>query len=102
MAIFDFVRHSSRKRGWGAGLTGIVVLCAIFFPARVSAGQQATPHKHSAPPVSKAPTAFAEGLNLNPKSTGIRNDMGNLYVAQGNLEQAEKEFREVVRLNPAN
>ena len=47
-------------------------------------------------------SAFQQGLKLNPKSTGIRNDMGNLYVAQGNLDLAEKEFREVVRLNPAD
>ncbi|MGB8493433.1 MAG: tetratricopeptide repeat protein [Candidatus Acidiferrum sp.] len=51
---------------------------------------------------TEALTAFQQGLKLNPKSTGIRNDMGNLYVAQGNLDLAEKEFREVVRLNPAN
>lgn len=46
--------------------------------------------------------AFQQGLKLDPKSTGIRNDMGNLYVLQGNLDQAEKEFREVLRLNPAD
>jgi tetratricopeptide (TPR) repeat protein len=46
--------------------------------------------------------AFQQGLKLSPNSTRIRNDMGNLYVAQGNLDQAEKEFREVVSLNPAD
>jgi tetratricopeptide (TPR) repeat protein len=51
---------------------------------------------------TEALTAFQQGLKLNPKSTGIRNDMGNLYVAQGNLDLAEKEFREVVRVNPAD
>jgi len=39
---------------------------------------------------TEALTAFQQGLKLNPKSTGIRNDMGNLYVAQGNLDLAEK------------
>ncbi len=47
-------------------------------------------------------TAFQQGLKLNPKSTGIRNDMGNLYVLQGDLDQADKEFREVLRLSPAD
>jgi tetratricopeptide (TPR) repeat protein len=51
---------------------------------------------------TEALSAFQRGLELNPKSTGIRIDMGNLYVAQGNLDLAEKEFREVVRLNPAD
>ncbi|MGB7730137.1 MAG: tetratricopeptide repeat protein, partial [Candidatus Acidiferrum sp.] len=47
-------------------------------------------------------TAFQQGLKLNAKSTGIRNDMGNLYVLQKDLDQAEKEFREVLRLSPAD
>ncbi|MGB2634649.1 MAG: tetratricopeptide repeat protein [Candidatus Acidiferrum sp.] len=47
-------------------------------------------------------TAFQQGLKLNQQSTGIRNDMGNLYVLQGDLDQAEKEFREVLRLSPAD
>lgn len=47
-------------------------------------------------------TTFQQGLKLNAKSTGIRNDMGNLYVLQGDLDQAEKEFREVLRLSPAD
>jgi tetratricopeptide (TPR) repeat protein len=51
---------------------------------------------------AEALTAFQQGLKLNPKSTGIRNDIGNLYVAQGNLDLAEKEFREVVRLSPTD
>ena len=50
----------------------------------------------------EALTAFQQGLKLNPKSTGIHNDLGNLYVAQGNLDLAEKEFREVLRLSPAD
>jgi tetratricopeptide (TPR) repeat protein len=51
---------------------------------------------------SEALTAFQQGLKLNPRSTSILNGMGNLYVAQGNLDLAEKEFREVVRVNPAD
>ena len=50
----------------------------------------------------EALTAFQQGLKLDPKATGIRNDLGNLYVAQGNLDLAEKEFREVLRINPAD
>ena len=50
----------------------------------------------------EALAAFQQGLKLNPKSTGIHNDLGNLYVAQGNLDLAEKEFREVLRLSPAD
>lgn len=50
----------------------------------------------------EALAAFEQGLKLNPKSTGLRNDMGNLYVLQGNVDQAEKEFREVLRLNGAD
>jgi tetratricopeptide (TPR) repeat protein len=51
---------------------------------------------------TEALSAYQQGLELNPKSIGIRIDMGNLYVAQGNFDLAEKEFREVVRLNPAD
>jgi tetratricopeptide (TPR) repeat protein len=46
--------------------------------------------------------AFQQGLKLNPRSTGIRNDLGNLYVLQGKLDEGEKEFREVLRLEPRN
>jgi len=154
MVTGGFVRRLSGKRGWRAGLTGIVTLSAIFFAGQGALGQQAAPNKQSGHPVSKAPspfadaedllrqgkledaqdklqeelqqnprpegyallglvytaekkyiealTAFQQGLKLNPKSTGIHNDMGNLYVAQGNLDLAEKEFREAVRLNPAD
>ena len=51
---------------------------------------------------TEALSAFQQGLKLDPKSTGIRIDMGNLYVAQGNFDLAENEFREVVRANPAD
>jgi tetratricopeptide (TPR) repeat protein len=50
----------------------------------------------------EALAAFQQGLKLNPKSTGIRNDLGNLYVVQGKIDLAEKEFREVVRLDPTD
>jgi tetratricopeptide (TPR) repeat protein len=50
----------------------------------------------------EALAAFQQGLKLNPKSTGIRNDLGNLYVVQGKIDLAEKEFREVVHLDPTD
>ena len=51
---------------------------------------------------TEALSAFQQALRLDPKSTRIRNDMGNLYVSLGKTDLAEKEFREVVRLNPAD
>ncbi len=51
---------------------------------------------------SEARAAFQQGLELDPKSMGIRNDLGNLYVNQGKIDLAEEEFREVVRLNQTN
>jgi tetratricopeptide (TPR) repeat protein len=46
--------------------------------------------------------AFEQGLKINPKSTGIHNDLGNLCVLQGQLDHAENEFREVLRTSPGN
>jgi tetratricopeptide (TPR) repeat protein len=46
--------------------------------------------------------AFQKALKLDPKSIGVRNDIGNLYVSLGNIALAEKEFREVVRLHPTD
>jgi tetratricopeptide (TPR) repeat protein len=46
--------------------------------------------------------AFEQALKLDPKSTRARNDMGNLYAASGRIDLAEKEFREVLRLHPAD
>jgi len=51
---------------------------------------------------SAALSAFQEALKLDPKSTGVRNDRGNLYAAEGKIDLAEKEFREVLRLNPTD
>ena len=51
---------------------------------------------------AEALAAFQQGLKFDPKSTGIRNDLGNLYVAQGKIDLAEKEFREVLRLDPTD
>jgi len=51
---------------------------------------------------AEALAAFQQGLKLSPKSIGIRNDLGNLYVAQGKIDLAEKEFREALRLDPAD
>lgn len=50
----------------------------------------------------EALAAFQQGLKLDLNSTGIRNDLGNLYVVQGKIDLAEKEFREVLRLDPTN
>ena len=46
--------------------------------------------------------AFEKALKLDPKSTRARNDMGNLYASAGKIDLAEKQFREVLRLNPAD
>ena len=46
--------------------------------------------------------AFEKALKLDPKSTRARNDMGNLYATAGKIDLAEKQFREVLRLNPAD
>ena len=51
---------------------------------------------------TRALAAFEEALKLDPKSTRARNDMGNLYAALGKIDLAEKQFREVLRLNPAD
>lgn len=51
---------------------------------------------------SEAQSAYQHGLKLDPKSTGMRNDLGNLYVAKGSMDLAEKEFREVVRQRPSD
>ena len=49
-----------------------------------------------------AQNALERGVKLAPNSTRIRNDLGNAYVAQAKIDLAEKEFREVVRLKPAD
>jgi tetratricopeptide (TPR) repeat protein len=73
-------RYPSRAEGYG--VLGLVYMAEKNYP--------------------QALNAFQQGLKLDAKSTGIRNDMGNLYVLQGNADRAEKEFREVLRLDPAD
>ena len=46
--------------------------------------------------------AFHKALQLAPNSTKTHNNLGNVYVAQKKLDLAEKEFRTVLRLDPAN
>ena len=46
--------------------------------------------------------AFQKALQLNPRSTRTLNNIGNLYVAQQQPDLAEKQFRAVLRLDPAN
>jgi tetratricopeptide (TPR) repeat protein len=51
---------------------------------------------------AKALEAFQHALKIDPNSTKTCNNLGNLYVAQGRLDLAEKEFRTVLHLDPAN
>lgn len=46
--------------------------------------------------------AFQKALQLAPNSTKTHNNLGNLFVAQKRIDLAEKEFRTVLRLDPAN
>jgi tetratricopeptide (TPR) repeat protein len=46
--------------------------------------------------------AFQHALQLAPNSTRTRNSIANIYVAQGKLDLAEQEFRNVLRVEPAN
>jgi len=46
--------------------------------------------------------AFQHALTLEPNSLKTHNNLGNLYVAGGKLALAEKEFRTVLRLAPAD
>lgn len=46
--------------------------------------------------------AFQHALKIEPHSTGTRNNLGNLYVAEAKLDLAEAEFRKVLRLEPGN
>ena len=51
---------------------------------------------------AKALEAFQHALKIDTNSTKTCNNLGNLYVAQGRLDLAEKEFRKVLHLDPAN
>lgn len=46
--------------------------------------------------------AFQQALKVNPRSARTRVNIGNLHVAQGMLDLAEKEFLDVLRNDPAN
>ena len=46
--------------------------------------------------------AFQHALRLDPNSTRTRNNLANAYVAQEKLDLAEREFRSVLRIAPAN
>jgi tetratricopeptide (TPR) repeat protein len=46
--------------------------------------------------------AFQHALKLEPNSARTRNSIANVYVAQGKLDLAEQELRDVLRLAPTN
>lgn len=46
--------------------------------------------------------AFEHARKLNPKSVRVRNNLGNLYIAEEKPDEAEGEFRQALRLNPAD
>jgi tetratricopeptide (TPR) repeat protein len=49
-----------------------------------------------------AVAAFQKALALSPASTPTHINLGNCYIAQNKLDLAEKEFRAVLRTDPAN
>jgi len=49
-----------------------------------------------------AQESLEHAVKLAPTWTRVRNDVANVYVALQKPELAEKEFREVLRLDPAN
>ena len=51
---------------------------------------------------SGAIASFQKALQLSPNSTRTHVNLGNVYVAGKQSDAAEKEFRTVVRLDPAN
>jgi tetratricopeptide (TPR) repeat protein len=51
---------------------------------------------------SSALAAFQKALKLAPNSTKTHVNLGNVYVAQKRPDLAEKEFRAVLRFDPAN
>ena len=46
--------------------------------------------------------AFQHALKLEPNSARTRNRIANVYVAQGKLDLAEQELRDILRLAPTN
>ena len=51
---------------------------------------------------SNAVAAFQKALQLAPRSVKTHNNLGNVYVAQKQLDLAEKEFRTVLRIDVAD
>lgn len=49
-----------------------------------------------------AAAAFAQALKLDGKSTRTLDRLGEMYIAEGKSDLAEKEFRKAVRLEPEN
>src|SRR5260370_19526630 len=46
--------------------------------------------------------AFQHALELEPSSASTRNSIAHVYVAQGKLDLAEQQLRDVLRLAPTN
>ncbi len=51
---------------------------------------------------TNAVETFQKALQIAPNSTKAHNDLGNAYVNLKKIDLAEKEFRTVLRLDPAN
>ena len=51
---------------------------------------------------SSAIASFQKALQTHPNSTKTHVNLGNVYLSQKQLGPAEKEFRTVLRLDPAN
>jgi tetratricopeptide (TPR) repeat protein len=50
--------------------------------------------------VEEALFHYTEALRLNPTSTQVYNNLGNLLTRQGRVEEAIHYYREALRLNP--
>jgi len=46
--------------------------------------------------------AFQHALKLSPNSTKTLNNLGNAFAAQGKFDLAEREFKKVLSIEPAN
>jgi tetratricopeptide (TPR) repeat protein len=46
--------------------------------------------------------AFSKALQIAPNSVKTHNNLGDLYASAGRLNDAEREFRTVLRLDPSN
>jgi len=43
---------------------------------------------------------FQQAIRIDPGYANAHNNLGNVWLAQGKVEDAIREFREVVRLQP--